>query len=849
MNKQRKIGLRKHLWHSFLGVSKGAVSILLMIVTTPFLTLTLFLVESVRYQDALELLFELEDLVASSTLANNDSFLNERFGLLAVDQTVDLDERYNMYMDSNISSFKNELQLNDVTATGMFPLSETNVFEQQIIDTCEISGVAEVIFDGLDLNKLFEKLNGVTNLDKIQKIADTGDQVMTVLKAVKTVYFDIAGNPKPDTKEGEKKMDSLATLHDNYNKAKKEVNDTYPAFKEKFKAYCDALATAKANCKEGEDPYKNADVVKAYNALTKPYNYSPKDRYVNALKKYQDSYKDLSDRIKDIFKDVTTLQAEIKKVKDKDSEGEFAALIEKIAGFIEAVETVTITSDTYRNTMAGEQATLESLLRDFDKINNTSFAETDWKNIENPLDLGKKITSTIDDLYTVFNNAVTNLEAIFDKKAQEDAAGISDYLALFDKIRNITVFYNSKLSSNINTSDWAVAVGADKSSEDFMNAVGNFTSACQDIVEGLAKLDFIKLISAAYKIAKAIWELSKAIVESVTKYIEKILEIISATSSNDNKVAGFFSYVASDFLVTSYACYNFSNRTNYLSTSGIMGSVDEPGKTGYSYKYSGNDTYPGNDKLTNSFAGDFSAFASVMSGTGQPSNDVRFKGAELEYILIGLENECQNQLCSFINMYLLRLAFNIPSVVKDEVIKSLASAYPPFTYAIYLLAVLIEPFLDMLILVNGGKVNLIKSDIFLSAKGILIFIEEFINAINAMDKIAKVEGMKPDELKKGLQECIKSEESTAGQKAVELNVTYNENMLLLLLLSVKKEDKLKRMQNLVQMEARVKNPDFKLSNAYTYIKADAKCSLKPMLNVGFANNGYIDVSNTRYLGY
>ncbi len=843
MNKQRKIGLRKHLWHSFLGVSKGAVSILLMIVTTPFLSLTLFLVESVRYQDALELLFELEDLVASSTLANNDSFLNERFGLLAVDQTVDLDERYNMYMDANMGSFKNELQMNSMTATGMFPLSETDVYEQQIIDTCEISGIAEVIFDGLDLDKLFEKLNGVTNLDKIQKIADTGDQVMTVLKAVKTVYFDIAGNPKPDTKDGEKKMDSLKTLHDNYNSAKKEVGTYYPNFKEKFKAYCDALATAKANCKEGEDPYKNADVVKAYNALTKPYNYSPKDQYVKALKKYQDSYKALSGRIKDIFKDVATLQAEIAKVKDKDSEGEFAELIKKIAGFIEAVETVTITSDTYRATMSGEEATIESLIRDFDKINNTSFAETDWKNIESPFDLGKKVTGTIDDLYTVFNNAVTSLEKIFDEKAQEDAAGISDYLQLFDKIRNITVFYNSKLNSNINKSDWAVAVGADKSSESFMNAVGNFTSACKDIVDGLAKLDFIKLISAAYKIAKAIWELSKAIVFSVTKYIDKIGEIIDATNSNSNKVAGFFSYVASDFLVTSYACYNFSSRVNYLGKSSIMGSVDEPGKTGYSYKYEGNES------LTNSFAGDFSAFASVMSGTDQPSNDKRFKGAELEYILIGLDNECQNQLCSFINMYLLRLAFNIPSVVNDSVIKSLASAYPPFTYAIYLLAVLIEPFLDMLLLVNGGKVNLIKSDIYLSAKGILIFTKDFINAVDAMSSIAKVEGMKPDELKKGLEECIKSEASTGGDFKVELNVTYTENMLLLMLLSAKKEDKLKRMQNLVQMEARVKNPDFQLSKAYTYIKADAKCKLKPMLNVGFANNGYIDVSNTRYLGY
>ena len=843
MNKQRKIGLKKHLWHRVLGVSKGAVSILLMIVTTPFLSLTLFLVESVRYQDALELLFELEDLVASSTLANNDSFLNERFGLLAVDQTVDLDERYNMYMDSNISSFKNELQLNDVTATGMFPLSETNVFEQQIIDTCEISGISEAIFEGLDLDKLFEKLNGVTDLDKIQKISDTGDQIMILLKAVKKVYFDLAGNPKPDKNEGETKMESLQDLKDEYNYAKGEVNKYYPKFSEKFKAYCDALSTAKANCKEGEDPYKDKAVVKAYNELTKPYNYSPKDQYYKAVTRFQKSYKDLSNRYKDLINDIVALKAEAKKVKDKNSEDEFATLLKKITDFIGVVEDLTINSNTLKNTMMGEEVSISTVLSDIDKVNNTSFSETDWKNIDGVFDLGKKISSTIDDTYDVFKNSMSYREEIFDKKAQEDAAGISDYLKLFDKIRNITCFYNSKLDSNINESDWAVAVDPDGSFKDFMDAVGNFTSACQDIVEGLKTLNFIKLISAAVKIADAIWKLSTAIVKSVTKFIDKIGEIITATTSNENKVAGFFSYVASDFLVTSYACYNFSNRTNYLSNSGIMGSVDEPGKTGYSYKYDGN------EKLENSFAGDWSAFKSVVSGTGQPSTDKRFKGAELEYILVGLENECQNQLCAFIDIYLLRMALNIPSVVKDEVIKSLASAYPPFTYAIYLLAVLIEPFLDMLLLVNGGKVGLIKSDIFLSAKGILIFIDKFIKAINAMDDIAKVEGMKPDELKKGLQECIKAEESTAGTKGVDLEVTYTENMLFILLLSVKKDDKLKRMQNLVQMEAKYKNPNFELSKSFTYIKADAKCKLKPMLNVGFANNGYIDVSNTRYLGY
>ena len=840
MNKQRKIGLTKHLWHRFLGVSKGAVSILLMIVTTPFLTLTLFLVESVRYQDALELLFELEDLAASSTLANYDSFLNNRFGLLAVDQTTGLDERYNMYMDANVNSFKNELQMNSMTATGMFPLSETDVFEQQIIDTCEISGISEVLFEGLDLDKLIEKLNGVTDLSKIKKIADTGDQVMGVLEAVKKVYLDLAGNPNPDTSKGEKQMDSLETLKTNYDNAKKEVDKYYPDFKEKFKAYCDALATAKANCKEGEDPYKNADVVKAYNALTS-YN-GPKDKYKNALVKTRDCYQAYSDRIKDTFNDIADLE---KQLEGKDSDGEFAELMKKITGFVKAVETVTVNSDSRIAAMSGDKVTIDNVIKDFDKINKTTFAETDWTSIDSPFDLGKKFATTIDNTYTVFKNGIPYLEGIFDKKAQEDSAGISDYLNLFDKIRNITCFYNSKLNSNINKSDWAVDVNADASFESFMNAVGKFTSACKNIVEGLTTLNFIKLIKAAVDIVEAIWELSKAIVFFITRFVDKIVEMISAATgrADGDVVAGLISYFASDLLVTSYACYNFSTRVNYLSTSHIMGDVDNPSKDGYSFKYDGN------KDLSNSFAGDWSAFAAVMSGTGQPSDgSIRFKGAELEYILIGLENECQNQLCAFIDIYLLRMALNLPSIFADKTLRPLAQGYPPFTYAIYLLAILVEPFLDMLLLVNGGKVNLIKSDIYLSPKGAAIFIKDFISAINAMNEIAKVEGMKPDELKKGLEECIKAEESTGG-KGVELDVPYTENIMLLMLLSVKKEDKLKRMQNLVQMEAQYKNPNFKLSNAYTYIKADAKCSLKPMLNIGFSNNGYIDVSNTRYLGY
>ena len=63
----------------------------------------------------------------------------------------------------------------------------------------------------------------------------------------------------------------------------------------------------------------------------------------------------------------------------------------------------------------------------------------------------------------------------------------------------------------------------------------------------------------------------------------------------------------------------------------------------------------------------------------------------------------------------------------------------------------------------------------------------------------------------------------------------------------------KRMQNLVWMEAKTKyledGKTFELENAYTYVRADVDFTMKPMLNVGFSDNGFIKAGNSRYLGY
>ena len=79
----KKIGT---FFHKYINGTKGAVSLLLTLVMTPLLSTSLILVESARYQNAVQLMEEIMDSAAFSTLAEYDAFVDERFGLLSVSQ-------------------------------------------------------------------------------------------------------------------------------------------------------------------------------------------------------------------------------------------------------------------------------------------------------------------------------------------------------------------------------------------------------------------------------------------------------------------------------------------------------------------------------------------------------------------------------------------------------------------------------------------------------------------------------------------------------------------------------------------------------------------------------------------
>lgn len=845
MTKQRKIGNVLHCCHDFLKISKGAVSILLMIVTTPFLALTLFLIESVRYQDALELVFELEDLAANSTLGNYDTFLHDRFGLMAVDQSKSVSDRYNDYLTANSSLYSNEVQFDSVSVKGMFPLSDMEVFKQQVLENCEITSIVEILNESLDFDQLFEKLNGKIDTSKLEKLEENGGKIVKVLKAFKYIYFDIEGNPNPEG-DDETKMDSLDTLWTKFKDTDMgEVDKKYKVFREKYINYCNELKTATENAKEGEDPNDATAVKNAKTALT-----TARNNYRDAIKTAQGSFKNVVKRIESLVGHIK----DCKEMLEKEDAEEFGKYIDALNEVIKVVGEGMLTSDTLANDLTGDNDKyFEDFLGDLDNLYGTSFKTDVYTDADcdSLFDLGKKISKSLDNTVKLLKGCTSSLEKIL--KQDKDKSDLGKYLKVFSKLRELTLFYNSGMTAKINLDEMPVKNSPNLSEGELIKAISKFTDAADDIVSGLATFNLIKLIKAGIEIVEAIIHLVGCIIGFIGTIIEKIANICKDAQSyaDAGKPGGFavgaLNAIYEDLLITGYACYNFSNRTNYKKVDKSTYYTGKSPLTGYSYQWKGN------KDLAQSFAGDWQALKDISSGVNVTTDSTRFTAAELEYILCGLGSEVQNQVCAFINVYFLRMALDIPGVLNDEIIGNAAKTYPPFTLAIYLVALLIEPFLDTFILVNGGQVPLIKGTIYLSPKGIIQFIQDLDACCSVFSTTAEAGGTKKKDFDAALSELKNGETSSAGFKDGWLKQTYTEELMLVLLFRIPTDDKLQRMQNLVWMEARTKyledSKPFALEDSYTYVRADTDFTLKPMINAGFSDNGLIKAGNTRYLGY
>jgi len=168
--------------------TKGVIALFLAILMTPFLSVATILVEMGRYNSAVSILDEAMGVSATSTLANYDPFLRERWGLLALSQDININDSFNEYFTTNIGVLGNSVKLNSpANSMGLYPLSNRDTLNAQILEFAKYSAptrLATTVF-----TVAIEELLGlIKNLDKfITNILSTFTSVNTTISATKTL--------------------------------------------------------------------------------------------------------------------------------------------------------------------------------------------------------------------------------------------------------------------------------------------------------------------------------------------------------------------------------------------------------------------------------------------------------------------------------------------------------------------------------------------------------------------------------------------------------------------------------------------------------------------------------------
>ena len=165
--------------NKYINGTNGVISLFLAILMVPFASIAGALVNSARINSSVAIFDEALCSASNSTLGTYDNFLRERFGLLAMDQNTAsggsgysaqqlIQDTFSKYMDKNINVLSNTYDTSTVSATGVYPLADTDVLLSQIYEAGKYTVPAKLVTDGISLedilNALTKDLSSVTSL-------------------------------------------------------------------------------------------------------------------------------------------------------------------------------------------------------------------------------------------------------------------------------------------------------------------------------------------------------------------------------------------------------------------------------------------------------------------------------------------------------------------------------------------------------------------------------------------------------------------------------------------------------------------------------------------------------------
>lgn len=378
-----------------------------------------------------------------------------------------------------------------------------------------------------------------------------------------------------------------------------------------------------------------------------------------------------------------------------------------------------------------------------------------------------------------------------------------------------------------------------------LNAISSMIGAVNTFVDSIGSLNFFGMIDGIAKLINSIKETVTAIVNLTAKTVEKIGELVGWVANGEWENFGEL------LLMAGYMTHNLPNRTlagrKEVSVNGGVSYqtiLDGETLTGFPYA----DIQTPAKQLEGGLA-DISALAGFLERTQTGGTDQMFRGAELEYILAGTPSEVMNQAVVFMQIYFLRLLLDLVPVFTDPAVSTMAASATIACWAVYLIVAFAEPLCDTVLLVNGSEqVNFIKRSCYLTPTGV----DNFLGALT--DVISKSDAIKAS-AKDTMSQAISGKLGTKAPNTTFLNgilpMDYDTHCLLILMFTTTTDDMLRRLANIVQLEANYHYSQsgasytFDIAKAYTGISASADAEFDSFIKI-FQTSGSDSLIKKRF---
>ena len=870
--KEKRKAIRHFLKRKVNG-TKGMLSIFLALVVSPLLMSTFIFIEYARIQSIQELMKEVMGSSLYSTLGHYDDYVEERFDLLSISQKDDINTTYQGYMKANMNALGKGASIQSMEASGQHSLGSASILKQQIYEASEYTVMAQAMWDGFDLDRIKKKLDGLPGMKQLNAGAEVANKAVGYAN---------------DTK------DMINSVKDFQEKAK-DFKEKCQNYKTKYQAFQTAMQTVESIRNSGQEEGLPAAEAAA-DAAARELATATKE-LSTSLGNLYDASKDLKEKMEKVKKDLSEVKEATKKKKEESKEAatesaastgtEIATIPAAGNGTGTEVATVpangstevattgtaadgeipdgegaeTIGTDAYKWFEEMHKATENFANKQIQK-GIDAIVEAEKTSLNNQAAALSSFTASGHSMSELSSAPLGKIEMkgfkedvakyvddlvdVLDKSATADQEGVKEVIAvgrLAQKLMDMKIFYDNSLDSNINPTLLAHTSSFDTST--LLTASG-FTGMLQDAI------DFADACYQHPNVFKMITKLASFLI-NLAKFLAGLVTWMAEHFINLAKFLVNYQEYYHAFLLYGYAAYNLPNRTTYKKGSTL---------TGYSFQKVFS-LAGGSDK-----GGKGGAMSDIASLGNNSGSDPMFKGAELEYMLTGANSEYTAQAGAFFDGYMLRLMVDCYAVLNSDILKAL-SALGPVRIVATVIFLLLEPFLDMVILVNGGTQVLFKTKAYLSIEGLPHLAQDMAGILDLSDdQKSTLGGMFERERgggsSTGTEVAIYHDDSAkhGGQdgsgKTNDKNemgyfpLDYTAHGAILMILCTPYDQYTDRMQNLIQLEAKEKHKkdfDFDINKAYTSVHSDNKYKLNIFMNLSPTLTGGFPFEKQKDLAY